>query len=163
MMKKLGILFAGLLWCSSIFAQDRIATFVENVNRYAATDLPGFQKRLHDEYNVPNNDLDECYKRCGKDWGNVGMVLEIARATGKSPKEVCGNYERNKKHGWGRVLKEAGIAPNTNYYKKFYDRVDNQGKSWKKSHDAYRGKHPQAHKNNDKQMRHKDKKAKPKK
>ena len=145
-MKKFAILLAVLLWCGGVFAQDRIASFIENVNRYAATDLTDFQKRLRSEYNVQDRVLNECYKKCGNDWGNVGMVLEIAKTTGKTPKDVCNNYEHNKKHGWGRILKEAGIAPNSNYYKKFNDRIDNQGKSWKKSHDAYCNQHPKYNK-----------------
>ena len=83
----------------------------------------------------------------------------VAKTTGKNPNDICNNYERYKKHGWGRVLKEAGIAPNSNYYKKFYDRMDIQGKSWKKSHDAYCNQHPKYHKDNGKH--HKDKYGKP--
>lgn len=160
-MKKISLVFAALLlWCSGILAQDHIITFIENANRYASVDLPDFQKCLRAEYNIRNRVLNECYKRCGNDWGNVGMILEIAKTTGKNPNDICNCYERYKKHGWGRVLKEAGIAPNSNYYKKFYDRMDIQGKSWKKSHDAYCNQHPKYHKGNN-SKHYKDKYSKP--
>ena len=68
-MKKISLLFAALLlWCSGIFAQDRIITFIENANRYASVDLPNFQKRLRAEYNIRDSVLNECYKRCSQNY-----------------------------------------------------------------------------------------------
>lgn len=140
-MKKFSILFATLLCCSGVFAQDRITAFIEHAQSYASLDLSDFHKHLCIEYNVRDGILDECYRRCDNNWGNVGLILEIAKTTGKSPKDICHYYEHNKKHGWGRILKEAGIAPNSNYYKKFYNRIDFQDRYWKNSHDVYKKKH----------------------
>lgn len=160
-MKRLTFLFVMFaIFHLGVFAQDRIAAFIENANLYAAVDLSDFQKRLRAEYNVQNRILDECYKYCSNDWGNVGMVLEIAKVTGRPPKEICDNYRRYKKNGWGRVLKEVGLSPNSNDYKKFYNRVDIHGKSWKRFHDAYCKHYPQYHKKN---KYHEGKYNKPKK
>lgn len=160
-MKKFTVLFAMLaLCCSGVWAQDRIAAFIENANLYAAADLSDFHKRLSAEYKVKDRVLNECYKHCGNDWGNVGVILEIARATGKTPDVVCNRYEQYRKHGWGRILKEAGISPNSNEYKKFCDRIDDRCKSWKESHEDYCNRHPQYQK---KDKRQKDKYDKPKK
>lgn len=146
MMKKLSILFAVLLWSSGAFAQNRIAAFIKDAQLYASLDLSDFHKHLRVEYNVRDGILDECYRRCDNNWGNVGLILEIAQTTGRSPRDICHYYERNKKHGWGRILKEAGLPPNSNYYKKFYKRIEYQDRYWKNSHAAYKKKHHKHHK-----------------
>lgn len=82
-MKKINLLLLFLLIACALSAQDGISIFIGRANRYAAIELSDYRKRLCLEYNIPNRSLDDYYRRCGKDWGNVGIALEIARTSGK--------------------------------------------------------------------------------
>lgn len=62
-----------------MFAQDRLSLFIGRANKYASVELSDYRKRLCIEYNTPNNLLDDYYRQCGRDWGNVGLALEIAK------------------------------------------------------------------------------------
>ncbi len=78
--------------------------------------------------------MNEYYRRCSNDWGNVGIALEIARTLGRRIKDVCDYYNRYRRHGWARVLIEIGIRPDSRYYDPFYERLHYHGDCW---HDRY--------------------------
>lgn len=59
-----------------MFAQDRLSLFIGRANKYAAVELSDYRKRLCVEYNISNQLLDDYYRRCGSNWGNVGLYLE---------------------------------------------------------------------------------------
>ena len=122
-MKKifLALLFA-VLSCN-VFAQDWLSLFIESANKYASVELSDYRKRLSVEYNVNGNALDDYYRRCGNNWGNVGLALEIARTSGKKMSNVCDYYKRYHKQGWNRILLEIGIKPGSTCYDPFYERV----------------------------------------
>lgn len=82
-MKKINLLLLFLLLACTLSAQDGISIFIGRANRYAAVELSDYKKRLCLEYNISSRSLDDYYKRCGKDWGNVGIALEVARTSGK--------------------------------------------------------------------------------
>lgn len=82
-MKKINLLLFFLLLTCTLPAQNDISIFIGRANRYAAVELSDYRKRLCMEYNISNRSLDDYYRRCGKDWGNVGIVLEIAKTSGK--------------------------------------------------------------------------------
>lgn len=69
-----------------MFAQDRLSLFIGRANKYAAVELSDYRKRLCVEYNISNQLLDDYYRRCGSNWGNVGLALEIAKTSGS----ICG-------------------------------------------------------------------------
>lgn len=91
----------------SIFAQDRLSLFISRANKYASVELSDYRKRLCVEYNTRSSLLDDYYRQCGRDWGNVGLALEIARTSGKHMRDICHYYKRYRK--WNRVLIEIGI------------------------------------------------------
>lgn len=82
-MKKINLLLLFLLLACTLSAQDGISIFIGRANRYAAVELSDYKKRLCLEYKISSRSLDDYYKRCGKDWGNVGIALEVARTSGK--------------------------------------------------------------------------------
>lgn len=77
-----------------MFAQDRLSLFIGRANKYAAVELSDYRKRLCVEYNISNQLLDDYYRRCGSNWGNVGLALEIAKTSGRHMREVCDYYKR---------------------------------------------------------------------
>ena len=82
-----------------MFAQDRLSLFIGRANKYAAVELSDYRKRLCVEYNISNQLLDDYYRRCGSNWGNVGLALEIARTSGRHMRDVCDYYKRyHRKH-----------------------------------------------------------------
>ena len=122
-MRQLKILLLLVAFSCSVFAQDRLSLFISRANKYASVELSDYRKRLCVEYNMSNNSLDDYYKRCGRNWGNVGLALEIARTSGRHMRDVCDYYKRYHRHGWDRVLIEIGIRPGSTCYKPFYDRI----------------------------------------
>jgi hypothetical protein len=40
--------------------------------------LSDFRRRLCVEYDISAESLNDYYRRCGRDWGHVGLALEIA-------------------------------------------------------------------------------------
>lgn len=150
-MKRL-IILAGLIFCSlAAYAQDRISLFIGSANRYASIDLSDFQRRLSIEYNVDPYSLQDYYRHCDHNWGNVGLVLEIAKSSKRSVRDVCRYYERYKHRGWDYILVELGIRPNRNSYRPFMDRVNYHSNCWHeyycKYHEARspRPPHPNKH------------------
>lgn len=93
-MKKINLLLLFLLLACALPAQDGISVFIGRANRYASVELSDYRKRLCLEYNISNHSLDDYYRRCGNDWGNVGIALEIARTSGKKMRDVCDYYKR---------------------------------------------------------------------
>jgi hypothetical protein len=71
-------------------------------------ELSDYRKRLCVEYNISNQLLDDYYRRCGSNWGNVGLALEIAKTSGRHMREVCDYYKRYHRNGWNRILVEIG-------------------------------------------------------
>lgn len=110
-MKKINLLLFFLLLACALPAQDGISVFIGRANRYASVELSDYRKRLCLEYNISNHSLDDYYRRCGNDWGNVGIALEIARTSGKKMRDVCDYYKRYHRYGWNRILVEIGIKP----------------------------------------------------
>lgn len=144
-MKRL-IILTGLLFCSfMLFAQDRISLFIGNANRYAAIDLSDFQRRLSIEYDVDPYSLHEYYRHCGRNWGNVGLVLEIAKASHRSVEDICRYYERHRHRGWNHILLEMGIRPNREIYRPFMDRVSYHSDCWHEYYCRHHGARPMPH------------------
>ena len=110
-MRQLKIILLLVAFSCSVFAQDRLSLFISRANKYASVELSDYRKRLCVEYNMSNNSLDDYYRRCGRNWGNVGLALEIARTSGRHMRDVCDYYKRYHRHGWDRVLIEIGIRP----------------------------------------------------
>ena len=129
----------------SMFAQDRLSLFIGRANKYASVELSDYRKRLCIEYNTPNNLLDDYYRQCGRDWGNVGLALEIAKTSGRHMRDVCDYYKRYHRHGWDRVLIEIGIRPGSVYYNPFYDRVNYHSNCWHEHYCSYCDHHRKHH------------------
>ena len=108
-MKRIQVLLLFIVISCSMFAQDRLSLFIGRANKYAAVELSDYRKRLCVEYNISNQLLDDYYRRCGSNWGNVGLALEIAKTSGRHMREVCDYYKRYHRNGWNRILVEIGI------------------------------------------------------
>ena len=80
-MRQFKVLLLFIAISCSMFAQDRLSLFIGRANKYASVKLSDYRKRLCIEYNTPNNLLDDYYRQCGRDWGNVGLALEIAKTS----------------------------------------------------------------------------------
>lgn len=93
-MKRLNVLVILLFSILSLMAQDRLSVFIGNANRYASVDLVGYRKRLCKDYRMSSRDLDYYYRMCGRNWGNVGIALEIAHSTGRHMRDVCRYYNK---------------------------------------------------------------------
>ena len=91
-MRQLKIILLLVAFSCSVFAQDRLSLFISRANKYASVELSDYRKRLCVEYNMSNNSLDDYYRRCGRNWGNVGLALEIARTSGRHMRDVCEHY-----------------------------------------------------------------------
>ena len=132
-MKKIGLLLFFAVFACSLSAQNRLSVFIGNANRYASVDLSDFCRRLCVEYDISAESLNNYYRRCGRDWGHVGLALEIARTSGRSMRDICDYYRRYKSEGWGRILIELGIGPESSYCAPFYDRVHCHSDYWHES------------------------------
>lgn len=140
-MKKINILLLFLLLSFSMFAQDRISVFIQRANRYASVNTSDYQTRLCREYNVRNHVLNDYYRRCGNNWGNVGLVLEIAKVSGRSVRDVCDYYGRYNRYGWNRILVEIGMGPSSRHHKHFYDRIHYHSNCWHDYYESHCGHH----------------------
>lgn len=118
-MKRIQVLLLFIVISCSMFAQDRLSLFIGRANKYAAVELSDYRKRLCVEYNISNQLLDDYYRKCGSNWGNVGLALEIAKTSGRHMREVCDYYKRYHRNGWNRILVEIGIKPGSMYYDHF--------------------------------------------
>lgn len=152
-MRQFKVLLLFIAFSCSVFAQDRLSLFIGRANKYASVELSDYRKRLCIEYNTPNSLLDDYYRQCGRDWGNVGLALEIAKTSGRHMRDVCDYYRRYHKHGWDRILIEIGIRPGSVYYNPFYDRIDHHSHCWHEHYCSYYDHHH--HKHYKKPKRHK--------
>ena len=144
-MRQFKVLLLLIAISCSMFAQDRLSLFIGRANKYASVELSDYRKRLCIEYNTPNNLLDDYYRQCGRDWGNVGLALEIAKTSGRHMRDVCDYYKRYHRHGWDRVLIEIGIRPGSVYYNPFYDRVNYHSNCWHEHYCSYCDHHRKHH------------------
>ena len=144
-MRQFKVLLLLIAISCSMFAQDRLSLFIGRANKYASVELSDYRKRLCIEYNTPNNLLDDYYRQCGRDWGNVGLALEIAKTSGRHMGDVCDYYKRYHRHGWDRVLIEIGIRPGSVYYNPFYDRVNYHSNCWHEHYCSYCDHHRKHH------------------
>lgn len=144
-MKKINLLLFFLLLACALPAQDGISVFIGRANRYASVELSDYRKRLCLEYNISNHSLDDYYRLCGNDWGNVGIALEIARTSGKKMRDVCDYYKRYHRYGWNRILVEIGIKPGSMYYNPFYNRVHHHSDCWHEYYNSYCERHDKFH------------------
>ena len=144
-MRRFQILLLFIAISCSMFAQDRLSLFIGRANKYASVELSDYRKRLCVEYNVSNRSLDDYYRRCGSDWGNVGLALEIARTSGKHMRDVCDYYKRYHRYGWNRILVEIGIKPGSTYYNPFYDRIHYHSNCWHEHYCSYCDHHNKHH------------------
>lgn len=142
--------------CSAL-AQDRLSLFIGRANRYASVELSDYRKRLCLEYGVADRVLDEYYRGCGRDWGNVSLALEIARTSGRRMRDVCDYYRRYHRHGWDRILVEIGIRPGSRYYDPFYDRIHFHSDCWHSYYNSYCDRHGRPHYKDHKYKRNKKK------
>lgn len=138
----------------SMLAQDRLSLFISRANQYASVELSEYRKRLCLEYNTPGNLLDDYYRQCGNNWGNVGIALEIARTSGRHMRDVCQYYNRYHRHGWDRILLEIGIRSGSRYYDPFYDRIDHYSECWHEHYVTYCRHHGKYHKPHYKKHKH---------
>ena len=76
-MRQLKIILLLVAFSCSVFAQDRLSLFISRANKYASVELSDYRKRLCVEYNMSNNSLDDYYRRCGRNWGNVNVNNRI--------------------------------------------------------------------------------------
>ena len=144
-MRQFKVLLLLIAISCSMFAQDRLSLFIGRANKSASVELSDYRKRLCIEYNTPNNLLDDYYRQCGRDWGNVGLALEIAKTSGRHMRDVCDYYKRYHRHGWDRVLIEIGIRPGSVYYNPFYDRVNYHSNCWHEHYCSYCDHHRKHH------------------
>ncbi|MFR9129214.1 MAG: hypothetical protein ACLVJK_04645 [Alistipes putredinis] len=107
--------------------------------------MSDFCRRLCVEYDISAESLNNYYRRCGRDWGHVGLALEIARTSGRSMRDICDYYRRYKSEGWGRILIELGIGPESSYCAPFYDRVHCHSDYWHEHYDSYCKRHGKYH------------------
>ena len=155
-MKRLNLLILFvLLFASSLSAQDRLSIFLGNANQYARVELSNYRQRLCREYHVSDRMLNRYYHRCGRNWGNVGIALEIAHTSGKKMDDVCRYYDKYHRHGWGRVLLELGIGPESRYHDSFYDRIHHHSNYWGDCYHSYCKRHPKFHKHPKYHKKHK--------
>ena len=155
-MKRIQVLLLFIVISCSMFAQDRLSLFIGRANKYAAVELSDYRRRLCVEYNVSNQLLDDYYRRCGSNWGNVGLALEIANTSGRHMREVCDYYKRYHRNGWNRILVEIGIKPGSMYYDPFYDRIRYHSECWREHYCSYCDHHDKHHrKHYKKHKRHK--------
>lgn len=144
-MKRIQVLLLFIVISCSMFAQDRLSLFIGRANKYAAVELSDYRKRLCVEYNISNQLLDDYYRRCGSNWGNVGLALEIAKTSGRHMREVCDYYKRYHRNGWNRILVEIGIKPGSMYYDPFYDRIRYHSECWREHYCSYCDHHDKHH------------------
>ena len=155
-MKRIQVLLLFIVISCSMFAQDRLSLFIGRANKYAAVELSDYRTRLCVEYNISNQLLDDYYRRCGSNWGNVGLALEIAKTSGRHMREVCDYYKRYHRNGWNRILVEIGIKPGSMYYDPFYDRIRYHSECWREHYCSYCDHHDKHHrKHYKKHKRHK--------
>lgn len=74
--------------------------------------------------------MDDYYRRCGSNWGNVGLVFEIVKIFGRYMWEVCDYYKCYYWNGWNCILVEIGIKLGLMYYDLFYDRICYYSECW---------------------------------
>ena len=56
-------------------------------------------------------------------------------------RDVCDHYKRYKCEGWGRILIELRIGPESSYRVPFYDRVHCYSDYWHEHYDSYCKRH----------------------
>lgn len=144
-MKRLSLLLFFLLTIFTLSAQDGISIFIGRANRYADVELSDYRKRLCVEYGVSNRLLDNYYRLCGRDWGNVGIALEISKSSGRKMHDVCNYYKRYRRYGWDRVLVEIGLRPGSAHYHHFYDRIHHHSDCWHNYYNSYCERHDRYH------------------
>ena len=60
-------------------------------------------------------------------------------------RDVCDHYKRYKCEGWGRILIELRIGPESSYRVPFYDRVHCYSDYWHEHYDSYCKRHGKYH------------------
>lgn len=118
-------------------AQSRLSIYIDNVNRYASVELSDFCDRLSIEYNTTNRVLENYYRYCNYNWGDVSLVFELSRTLGIAPKRVLAYYRRYRPYGWDRVIAEIGIYPGSPYYNPFNDRIIVYNNYWCEHYNNY--------------------------
>lgn len=129
-MKKLFLLLIFLSSVLSLPAQSRVSDYIRRSNRSAKISLPKYRNRLSREYRLSSKVLDQCYNKCGRNWGNVGLALEASRASGRNIMDVCDYYRRYHSRGWDHILQHIGIRPGLGAYRLFYSRIGVPGNYW---------------------------------
>ena len=137
-MKKLCLLLILMFSTISISAQDCIHEYVRHANRYANVNLPKYRQHLCKEYRMSHHDLERCYNKCERNWGNVGLALEIARFADRDVEDICDYYKEYGRHGWKRVLQEIGIKPGSRHYNPLIHRISECGRYWNDCYDNHR-------------------------
>lgn len=144
-MKKYYLLLILLLTSISLPAQDYVRGYIHHANRYARVNIKQYRRHMCRNYRVSARDLDHCFRFYGNNWGNVGIALEIAHASGRNVRDVCNYYKRYGRYGWNRVLIEIGIRPGSHGYRNFCDRLHHQEGVWIELYNDYE-RHPRYHK-----------------
>lgn len=129
-MKRINFLIIFLLASISVIAKDNIEVYIGSANRFASINLPDYRNQLCRRYNVRSYHLEDCFRKCGHNWGNVGLVLEMAHITGQRVDDVCEYYAKYRHKGWHYILHKMGVHQGTHDYNKFYSHLCNYSKSW---------------------------------
>ena len=154
-MRKVNILIVFLISAFALMAQNRISIYVGNANKYASVDLSNYRKHLCVEYDMSNRALDDYFGRCGRNWGRLGVLLEMARTSGRHIQDVCNYYQKYHRHGWDRILVEIGIGPHSKYYGPFCERIDRDSDDWEDYYESYYKHHKRHHKYHKHRKHHK--------
>ena len=87
----------------AIMFMPAFAMITNPVIKWIIVHRPWFYAYLY-QYNISNQLLDDYYRRCGSNWGNVGLALEVAKTSGRHMREVCDYYKHYHRNGWNRIL-----------------------------------------------------------
>ena len=153
-MKKIYLLLFFAIFSSQLAAQDWLSLFIGSANKYASVELGNFRKKLCSEYSISEKLLNDYYIRCGKNWGNVGVALEIAKSSGRNMRDVCRYYDKYHRHGWERVLKELGIRHGASCCDPFYERLHHHCVDWDDYYEDYCERHGKFHPKHPKHKKH---------
>ena len=118
-------------------ADDDITTYINSANHYASSNLKEYKHHLYKRYKIKPYLLEDCYRQCGKNWGNVGLILELAHVTDRRLQDVYKCYGKYKKYGWRYMVQKMGIKQGSHYYEPFYHHLHQCHQSWGYHYDSH--------------------------
>ncbi len=82
-----------------------------SIDAEASINFGAFRADISGSYNVAEKKIDYLTANVGMTAGDIYMVVEIARITGKTIDQVVVVYQNDRGKGWGAMAKELGIKP----------------------------------------------------